>query len=491
MTWLSDSTELVSSGWLSSAYPGFGITGAAIPTSGSDGPPILANDVNLPAENNDEFRIVLTQTPAGLTSFVLNEDSSFSATGPAGTYSGTVEAFKNGVSFGFEGFTINLGASSTNMLRNLNQSFSGKRILSSNKVGVLASTIPSSGTNGPGYLYNDFSYPADNNLLVRGFVTTFPSAGTFFPNEDSSFIFSDAPPGVYSFTYDLYVNDENVGSATGTLNVSGAFATLSVSSDNDTTSLSAQVVPSSATISVTTDAATVVLSAQVIPFTSISVTALNDTTALSSSVVAIASLNLTDDTPVFGGFASSDNYTSLIVSEGPDLVNMLASSGVGGYIGAISEDDVFTGVAFSIVISDTSLNPTSDTSSVNISATGISPGVATLNTISDDSVMTGVVSAASVSDATFLVSANSDSTTLSASSYFAIASITVIGEDSLFTGSSTSPLQGSSATLLPNAHDDYVFMTAIGFEPPTSLGGQVRLPIPLAVDINGNVIILM
>ena len=80
--------------------------------------------------------------------------------------------------------------------------------------GVLAEDVPSTGTNGPGYLYNDLSFPADNGKEVRGEIVSWPSAGTLTVYEDSSFEFTGAPDGNYSFTYQLYVDGVLTGAVT-------------------------------------------------------------------------------------------------------------------------------------------------------------------------------------------------------------------------------------------------------------------------------------
>jgi len=93
---------------------------------------------------------------------------------------------------------------------------SGSLVVGDTGHGVLGSEVPSTGDNGAGYLYNDLSLPADASKEVRGEITAWPSAGTLFAYEDSSFEFTGAPDGSYSFTYQLYVD----GVATGSPQVS-------------------------------------------------------------------------------------------------------------------------------------------------------------------------------------------------------------------------------------------------------------------------------
>jgi hypothetical protein len=86
-------------------------------------------------------------------------------------------------------------------------------------LGVLGSAVPSSGDNGAGYLYNDLSLPADAGKEVRGLIETFPvGLATFDVFEDSSFTAS-GPDGVYTFTYRLYVDGVDSGTAIGTITI--------------------------------------------------------------------------------------------------------------------------------------------------------------------------------------------------------------------------------------------------------------------------------
>jgi hypothetical protein len=92
--------------------------------------------------------------------------------------------------------------------------------------GVLGSSIPSSGTNGPGYTYNDLSLPADAGKEICGRITTWPSSGTLYAYEDTSFTFTGAADGSYTFQYQLYVDGASVGSpATVSLAVGDGSAT--------------------------------------------------------------------------------------------------------------------------------------------------------------------------------------------------------------------------------------------------------------------------
>lgn len=111
MSWRSDVSSLVADGWVSSMYAGHGIEGQFVPSVGEHGPSLLYPGLVLPAENNDEFRAEVLTRPVGLTLLVINEDSSIEIEGDPGTYVGTWEGFKNGVSYGTSTYTINIGPS--------------------------------------------------------------------------------------------------------------------------------------------------------------------------------------------------------------------------------------------------------------------------------------------------------------------------------------------------------------------------------------------
>lgn len=87
----------------------------------------------------------------------------------------------------------------------------GSLVIGDVGLGVLGSEIPSTGDHGAGYAYNDLDLPTDANKEICGRITTWPSAGTLFAYEDTSFEFS-GPDGTYSFQYQLYVDGVATGS---------------------------------------------------------------------------------------------------------------------------------------------------------------------------------------------------------------------------------------------------------------------------------------
>jgi hypothetical protein len=96
-------------------------------------------------------------------------------------------------------------------------------------LGVPSAEIPSTGDSGAGYLYNDISaqsaQPTDE---MRGQILTWPSAGVFAVNEDSSFLFTGAPDGAYAATYRGYKNGVSYGDYTITLQVGSNAVTSNI-----------------------------------------------------------------------------------------------------------------------------------------------------------------------------------------------------------------------------------------------------------------------
>jgi len=95
----------------------------------------------------------------------------------------------------------------------------GALVIGGTGLGVLGSDIPSTGTHGASYLYNDLVLPADAGKEIRGLIVTPPSVGTFYAYEDGSFTFAGAPGGIHSFVYRLFVDGVDSGTATGTISI--------------------------------------------------------------------------------------------------------------------------------------------------------------------------------------------------------------------------------------------------------------------------------
>lgn len=99
-------------------------------------------------------------------------------------------------------------------------------------VGKTRAEIEAADTTGgfnPPFLLNDFD---ESDLQTDVFTFTidqYPSAGTLEVTPFSTFKFSGAPDGIYSFTYTAYKNDVEYGTSTVTLNVGVNLSTLSIS----------------------------------------------------------------------------------------------------------------------------------------------------------------------------------------------------------------------------------------------------------------------
>lgn len=128
------------------------------------------------------------------------------------------------------------------MLRNLNVTSGGRRILGVPDVGILAATIASetaSGSNGPGLLYDESINPANAGKQLRLAITAPPSAGMLFAYENGAFDFDGAPNGTYSVGYSWYADDVLGGSDTATIVVGASDGAAAGSTLTGTSSLSA------------------------------------------------------------------------------------------------------------------------------------------------------------------------------------------------------------------------------------------------------------
>jgi len=95
------------------------------------------------------------------------------------------------------------------MLRNLNKTRNGKRILGTPYVGVLGSTVP---TAGPPYAlaYNDVITDALQANQVRIWVTSHTFPAGFFVNEDTSYTAPNLVDGLYTADGYLIVDDVDI-----------------------------------------------------------------------------------------------------------------------------------------------------------------------------------------------------------------------------------------------------------------------------------------
>ena len=111
------------------------------------------------------------------------------------------------------------------MLRNLNVTSGGRRILGVPTVGTLAATIAAetaSGTSGPGLLYDEASNPANAGKQLRIRITSLPGSGTLFVYENGAFDFSGAANGTHTIGYNVDADDAFLRSDTATIIVGAA-----------------------------------------------------------------------------------------------------------------------------------------------------------------------------------------------------------------------------------------------------------------------------
>lgn len=110
MSWASNPDSALSGGWLTSAYPGLGILGADIPTTGDNGgSPVLNDGIN----PSSEYRWALVTPPAS-GKITLYEDLSFEFSGAAnGIHSATALLWEDGVDQGTATITLQVGPSYT------------------------------------------------------------------------------------------------------------------------------------------------------------------------------------------------------------------------------------------------------------------------------------------------------------------------------------------------------------------------------------------
>jgi len=184
-------------------------------------------------------------------------------------------------------------------------------------LGVLAANVPSTGENGAGYLYNDLDLPTDNGKEVRGEIVVWPSAGTLAANEDSSFEFTGAPDGAYSFQYQLYVDGVLTGSPAtvdlvvgGATTVSATLATVGVSAYQATvvTTTNVTVNATTATASVSTYPALITVGGNVtvnatlaaVGVSAYQATVVTNTPTIVGATLATASVTALDATVVTG-----------------------------------------------------------------------------------------------------------------------------------------------------------------------------------------------
>lgn len=113
------------------------------------------------------------------------------------------------------------------MLRSLNTSSGGRRILGTPYVGLLSEQIAeetATGTDGPGLLYNEAVAPENAGKRLRLRVEPWPAAGTLTVAENGAYEWSGLPDGSHTLTYGVYVDGVHQGDATLSVTVGAASA---------------------------------------------------------------------------------------------------------------------------------------------------------------------------------------------------------------------------------------------------------------------------
>jgi len=203
------------------------------------------------------------------------------------------------------------------MLRNLNQSSGGRRILGVPQVGIEAATIASqtaTGDNGPGLLYDDAINPANAGKQLRLVVASTPSAGVFFAYENGSFDFSGAPDGSYTIGYNVLADKVFIGSDTATVVVGAVSATAPGVTLTGTSSISAGAATGGATGDATAPGVTLSGSSTI---SAGSATGNQDATAPGATLTGSSSLS--------AGTASNGSYTRAPSGSGPIVIRPTTS----------------------------------------------------------------------------------------------------------------------------------------------------------------------
>jgi hypothetical protein len=97
----------------------------------------------------------------------------------------------------------------------------GAYVVGNTGLGVLGSVVRSAtadGAHGAGFLYNDWQ-AGDDDKEFRGLIVTPPASGTLFAYEDGSFDFDAPGDGSYSFTYRLFVDGVDLGTAVASFTI--------------------------------------------------------------------------------------------------------------------------------------------------------------------------------------------------------------------------------------------------------------------------------
>ena len=174
MSWASNPDSALSGGWLTSAYPGLGILGSAIPATGDNGGSPVLNDGIVAGK---EYRWALV-TPPNSGTITLYEDLTFEFSGAAdGIHSATYRLWEDGVDNGTATITLQVGPSHTAISVTLADVFSDLSSTPAPKSGINA-TLGNVAGNVTFYPSNS-SFTQVNGVLanVLGDIASFSSGG--------------------------------------------------------------------------------------------------------------------------------------------------------------------------------------------------------------------------------------------------------------------------------------------------------------------------
>lgn len=182
-------------------------------------------------------------------------------------------------------------------------------------LGVLGSDIPANGQHGPGFAFNDL-LPTDASSEIRAVITSYPSAGSLFVFEDTSFEFS-GPNGNYQFSYDLYRDGALYGSSTVDISLGITTAPMSTTV-GATATVSAQLSSSQSLL----------MAGQVVATATAIVSQLSIKQPINGSALSASSLSasLTASQALTGYASGSSLSTAYLTANSVGEVALLANS---------------------------------------------------------------------------------------------------------------------------------------------------------------------
>ena len=103
----------------------------------------------------------------------------------------------------------------------------GACLVGNTGLGVLVEDVPTNGPDGPPFGLPDLDV-TDAGAEVRWLIFNFPKAGVLDAREDGSFIFSGAPPGLYSFYVVAFLRGQRRNAKLVTINFNAPSVTINI-----------------------------------------------------------------------------------------------------------------------------------------------------------------------------------------------------------------------------------------------------------------------